>query len=119
MLIRSAIFLATFGTKIQLKPTCIFGENQTLTSEKFNLIFNFTANYVIFWTQLSPHLEHGILNSRHQQMTERFIVQVGSHSLHLCPTPRGRKKMVHQREKPLRYYTTGTKLLGMEFTMST
>jgi hypothetical protein len=33
MLIRSAIFLATFGTKFQLKPTCNFEENPTQTRD--------------------------------------------------------------------------------------
>jgi hypothetical protein len=33
MLIRSAIFLATFGTKLQLKPTCNFEENLTRTRD--------------------------------------------------------------------------------------
>jgi hypothetical protein len=31
MLIRSAVFLATFGTTFQLKPTCNFEENPTQT----------------------------------------------------------------------------------------
>jgi hypothetical protein len=33
MLIKSAIFLATFGTKLQLKPTCNFKENPTQTRD--------------------------------------------------------------------------------------
>jgi hypothetical protein len=33
MLIRSAIFLATFGTELQLKPTCNFEENLSQTKD--------------------------------------------------------------------------------------
>jgi hypothetical protein len=41
MLIRSAIFVATFGTKLQLKQTCNFEENPTQTRDIISKLHSF------------------------------------------------------------------------------